>query len=183
MVDPAVAKCAKITEVVAEATTVPESSREMLSMMATSSLMTYADVRHSYQAKVVEMVGEALTGMETAMTSELETAKTELGNSAGEKAGRAAALAEAEAKYKELQEATQAKKAGLEEAETAEAEGLTALAAAEKAVKSLEPETKKAIKSMNAATKALAALRDGPKAFFTELEARQTPPPEPEEPP
>merc|ERR1719343_372675 len=74
--------------------------------MASSSLTTFAEERHASQASVVEMIGEALAGIEAGYQKAVAEAKTDVDGIGDMKAQREAALTEKEAALKGLSEAT-----------------------------------------------------------------------------
>merc|ERR1719401_791756 len=91
----------------------------MLAGMASSSLTTLKDERHSTQQSVVEMIGEALAGMEVSLQKAVTEAKTQVDGAGDMKTQREAALAEKLAALATLKEATAGSKQVLEEDEKA----------------------------------------------------------------
>jgi len=86
-----------VAAALADAEDLPESVRSLLSAKLPQSLGVALEDRHPYQARLAEMVGEALSGIEARLQERLESASKEVGDADGARAGLEAAAAEAQA--------------------------------------------------------------------------------------
>jgi chromosome segregation ATPase len=180
--DPTAAKLVLVSQALEDAEQLPASTRSMLSGLVASSLGTYADVRHEFQAKAVNMIGEALEGLEAGIQKNIEAAQTKVDGGEEEKASRAATKTAAEEALATLEADVAAKKEALKAAEEAAKAGKDALKKAEKAVLSLAPELEESQEEVVALKAKLEEFKTEASACFTELKERSTPPPEPVEP-
>lgn len=135
--NPNKAKLHSVTSALKDTDTLPDSAIDMLAGMADHCLLTGKDERHEYQNSVIDMVKEALLGIQAALTQAVKDADAIVTGADALKLQRDAALetakaavvameaglADKKAKLANDKEAMVAAVAALKEAETAQTQG------------------------------------------------------------
>mmetsp|Transcript_23444 Transcript_23444/g.63764 ORF Transcript_23444/g.63764 Transcript_23444/m.63764 type:complete len:349 (-) Transcript_23444:74-1120(-) len=114
----------------------PESVRKMLQGMASSALSTPSAERHSFQASIIDMVGEVMSSVETQAEATMKELQGRVGSVDADRSGRQDALTAAQQNLAAFKETAVKQAAALQSAREAVAAAKKVLAAAEKAEKS-----------------------------------------------
>jgi len=112
----------------------------MLSCVVAKTLGVYADERHEFQTKLVTMIGESLSTLQSSLEEAVATAQTAVDGAEAEKAAREKAVEDAEATLKAKEEALVAADETLRAATEAVSGATTALKDAEDAQKTGDAE-------------------------------------------
>jgi len=83
-------QCKEVVNAIAMTDSLPETCKEMLSGMATTCLPIYAAERHSYQAQGVEMLADALAGVQKKLQDAVTEMQLKVDQEDSEKAERVA---------------------------------------------------------------------------------------------
>jgi len=135
--NPHKAKLSAVVSALKSTDTLPDSVMEMLAGMSQHCLLTGKDERHAYQNSVIDMVSEALVGIQASMTQAVKDADAIVTGADALKQQRAstleaakatvtaleASLAEKKAKLDTDKESMVASVAALKEAESAQTQG------------------------------------------------------------
>lgn len=104
-------KCAQVSAALLKTETLPESCRNMLATMMKDSLAIYVEERHPFQAQLVQMAAEAMTGIKAKLEDDIAKAKSEVGSADETKAARAQAAEAATGELTKLTEAAESAQA------------------------------------------------------------------------
>jgi len=102
--DPVIKKCNVVADAVRESDELPENVVEMLAEMAPYSLSVLAKDRHPAQVKTVEMLEEAIMGIETKLKVAVAEAQVKVDSADVEKNTRGTAVTTAETHLKDCEE-------------------------------------------------------------------------------
>jgi len=97
-------KCEEVTSALKDAESLPEASREMLSVGVESALSRSKDDRHPYQAAVVTWVEEALGSIQASLEQRLAESKATVDGAEAENAKLQAAVTNAQENRAKLQD-------------------------------------------------------------------------------
>jgi len=129
--DPNRAKMSAVHAALQGTDTLPDSVIEMLVGMSKHCLLTPKDERHNHQNNVMEMVSEAFSGIDSALSKGVQDAEAMVGGADTLKQERDAALVAAQSNISTLETDLSEKKAKLEVDKQAMVEAVAALKEAE----------------------------------------------------
>lgn len=126
-------QCDSVVEALQRAPGLAAELRSMLVSLVPASLRVYRDERHDFQHRAVQMVEEALHGIEAHLKSDVEEARVPVEKASQDKSERAAALQAAEASLVKLSARVVDARAAVDSSAAAVKAAKTALAAASSA--------------------------------------------------
>eukprot|EP00933_Yihiella_yeosuensis_P075653 TRINITY_DN850_c0_g1_i2.p1 TRINITY_DN850_c0_g1~~TRINITY_DN850_c0_g1_i2.p1 ORF type:complete len:385 (-),score=144.80 TRINITY_DN850_c0_g1_i2:341-1495(-) len=136
----AVEQCAPVLELIGQASELSDSCREMLAAVSPFLFSTAKDVRHEYQAKLVDVLSTVVSGVEAERSAAVTAAEAEIQDLASEKESATAAVGTTTASADAARQDRDAKETSLREAEAATSAAGEALKAAQHSVANLETE-------------------------------------------
>jgi len=134
------AKVMEVAAALSKAEALPESCRTMLATMIKESLTVYAAERHAFQAQIVDMAANTLSGIKKKLEQDITGAQATVDSADAEKASRTAANEAAKAKLAALTEAASQAKDTMRTDADAEKAATKGVIAAEERIKAKEEE-------------------------------------------
>jgi len=156
--NPIATKLAAVSKALSSAD-LEDSVKEMLVAVVDSSLGIYADERHEFQIKAVEMIGVAMTGIHQVLTKKVADAQAKLDGAGADKVARETAVSEGETNLVAKQAATTEKESLLVEETTAYEEADRALKASEAAQVSGDADLQVAVLDRQSVEEVLASIK------------------------
>eukprot|EP00933_Yihiella_yeosuensis_P050198 TRINITY_DN47966_c0_g1_i1.p1 TRINITY_DN47966_c0_g1~~TRINITY_DN47966_c0_g1_i1.p1 ORF type:complete len:361 (-),score=161.10 TRINITY_DN47966_c0_g1_i1:221-1303(-) len=157
-----VAKMSKVAKVVKGAETYPQAVRAMLVENLELTLGLAKEERHQFQERIVQMLGEVLTSVQTGLEGKVAEAEGKVAAAEVEKGNREAAATAATATVTEKNEA-------VAQASTALSDATASVKQATKALKDAQAEQKQGDKDLESAEKKKNQLSDAFANSFTPL--------------